>query len=495
MSSKVIIERAKNIKHLEFIVPSKQGVYLLVGPNGTGKTTLLTCLDRIGNPQAFARNFISSKFNTEIDRYKNAVITYEIDKPSIKLSYRKKNKRWAVSPKRGSAELSKFGFESTVFIQADAKRIDVPSDDIRQGNFTDASPSVKDGMNELFETRKYSKLKRLKNTYGRGRKAQFYYVFQEGEQYYSEKRFSTGELALLRLVERISDIQDHSMILLDEAEMALHPRIQKNLLDYLEKKASEKILTVIIATHSITMIKAVDKYHILMLDDLGKGKFEVVTPCYPAKAIGCVDFIENSIFDAIIFVEDEMAKLILEKMMRRCVISEPNYSTINTRIVPVGGYKETAMMALNTKDMLFNRSRVFAVWDADVFTETMVSNPDIKKLHDDNQNIIFNLGCTPELWMIDSLESGSSDLNKIIRDTFYIEVRSILNSEEYKNCNSSKPRKLAKARIDVVVDKLTGSSGCSKDIVLDRLTDMLIDKVYDEGTIKRIVMPILKRVR
>ena len=494
MISKITINKVKNIKHLDFIIPNKPGVYLLVGPNGSGKTTLLTCLDRIGNPQAFARNFVTSKFNTEIDQYNNAVITYEIDEPSMNLSYRKKNQRWAVTPKDGSAKLSQFGFETTLFIQADAKRIDIPSEDIRQGNFVAASSLVKYGMNELFETRKYNKLKRLKNTYGRGRKVQYYYVFQEGDKYYSEKRFSTGELALLRLVERIADIPDHSLILLDEAEMALHPRIQKNLLDYLGKKSSEKDLTVIVATHSITMIKAVDKFHILMLDDIGNGKFEVITPCYPAKAIGCVDFIENAIYDAIFFVEDEMARLLLKKMIQRCINSE-QFASINFCVVPVGGYRETAKLALNTKDMLFRRSKVFAVWDGDVFSETIPSDSDIKKLHDDNEDVIFNLGCTPELWMIDALESENENIAKAIRERFHIEVRNILTDEGYLKCNSTKPRKLAKDKMDVVIDLINRYSGLEREMVLNHFADIVIDSIYDDGKIKNIVMPMLSKVR
>ena len=494
MVSKITIDNAKNIKHMEFIIPPSSGVYLLVGPNGSGKTTLLSCLDRIGNPLAFAKNFVSSKYNDEVDQYKSAIITYEIDQPRVHLTCRKKNKRWSFTPKNGNRDLTQFGFASTVFIQADSKRIDIPSDDIRQGNFVSASQEVKNSMNMLFETKRYGKLKRLKNTYGRGKKAQYYYVIKEGSKYYSEKRFSTGELALLRLVERISVIPEHSLILLDEAEMALHPRIQKNLLDYLNYISDEKHLTVIIATHSITMIKAVDKFHILMLEEHGSGKYEVVTPCYPAKAIGCIDYIENTSYDTIFFVEDDMARLLLKKMVQRCLKDE-RYSTINACYVPVGGYEQTAMLALNTKDMLFNSIKVFAVWDEDVFTETMIKNERIKKFYENNKDVIYNLGCTPELWMVDALESGNIDIIKAIRGTFHIEVKSIMDSEEYRNCNSAKPRQLAKDKMDVIVKMMSSFSGSCKDIVLDHFAEIIIEQVYDIGKIKSVVMPMLSNVK
>ena len=49
---KITIKKTKNIKNLEFVFPQSKGVYLIVGPNGVGKTTLLVCIDRICNKNA-----------------------------------------------------------------------------------------------------------------------------------------------------------------------------------------------------------------------------------------------------------------------------------------------------------------------------------------------------------------------------------------------------------------------------------------------------------
>ena len=58
---KITIERMKNINNLEFTLPESKGVYLIVGPNGGGKTTLLVCIDRICNKNGFARGFSASR--------------------------------------------------------------------------------------------------------------------------------------------------------------------------------------------------------------------------------------------------------------------------------------------------------------------------------------------------------------------------------------------------------------------------------------------------
>ena len=101
-----------------------------------------------------------------------------------------------------------------------------------------ADANIKQDLNRIFETNKFNNLRRLRNANGRGRHATFFYVIRENNgRYYSEKRFSTGELAVLRLVEKLVSVENNAMVLLDEAEMALHPRIQKNLLDYLKNIA------------------------------------------------------------------------------------------------------------------------------------------------------------------------------------------------------------------------------------------------------------------
>lgn len=491
---KVTIRHTKGIEHLEFEIPERNGVFLLVGANGTGKTTLLVCLDRICNSNAFARGFSTSNTFGAVDQYKDAEIQYEIDNPAMSLLFRKKTARWAASPKGGADLLSHFGFASTVFIKADSNRISITEDEIRTGTFEPANAELKTKLNELFETEKFSRLKRLKNTNGRGRTAKYFYVIQErAEKYYSEKRFSTGELALLRLVEQLSNVERNSLVLIDEAEMALHPRIQNRLLDYLKQVSSEKNLTVIVSTHSITLIKATRKNDILLLEDAGRNRYHVTTPCYPAKAIGCVDFMDNIIYDAVFFVEDDMARLLLKKMLRICCEEDRRFSTITNCIVPVGGYEQTAHLAINTKRQLLGKSFVCAVWDEDVFTETIPNTSRIEQLYEQNKSMIFRLGCTPEVWMIETLEQNGPEINRVFRDRFRCEIESVIHSEEYVRCNAQQPRKLAKQKMDVVIDILSSSCGDSKEIVLEALAQIIIDYCYTISDIKRIVAPMLSR--
>ncbi len=490
---KITLDNTKNIQHLEFILPEKAGVYLLVGPNGSGKTTLLVCLDRICNAKAFARGFSTSRNFGVVDQYSNTTIKYETDNPETCLLFRKKSARWAVSPKGKSHFLSSFGFSTSIFIKADANRISITEQEIRQGRFEPAAQNVKQELNMLFETNKFNRLKRLRNSNGRGRPATYFYVIDEGNgNYYSEKRFSTGELALLRLVEQLAIIDNNALVLLDEAEMALHPRIQKKLLDYLNRIAKEKNLTVFISTHSVTMIKATNKNKILLLElDSASKNYIITRPCYPAKAIGSVDFMDNIIYDAVFFVEADMARLLLKKMLKICCEEDKRFTTITNCIVPVGGYEQTAHLAINTKRQLLGRSYVCAVWDADVFTDVLPHSDTIHSLYKAHHEMIFNLGCTPEVWMIEKLESMDAGIVTALRERFKIEIDTVINSTEYLTCNSPKPRKLAKAKMDVVISYLSSSSGDNPEIVLDALAQIIIDQVYNVSQIKSIIAPML----
>lgn len=303
---KILIENTKGIRRLEFAFPEAPGVYLLAGANGVGKTTLLICMERICNSLAFARGFSTARYLNAVDQFENASILYETS--DMRIRFRKKTARWAPTPRTGSSSLlQSFGYSDVIFVRADSKRIDISQDDLRAGRFVAADSEIKDTLNALMETQKYSRLMRLRNTNGRGRQASYYYTIKEADRmYYSEKRFSTGELALLRLVEQL------------------------------------------------------------------KNKF------------------------------------------------------------------------------------------------------------------------TPEVWLIEKMEHPTESLKRSIQGKFHAEINQILQSQEYRDCTASAPRKLAKKRWDVVVKKLCETSGDSDTLVADSLISTIVHDI-EESEVRGVLGPILRR--
>lgn len=488
----ILIENTKGIRRLEFSLPDKKGVYIIVGTNGAGKTTLLTCLDRICNPLAFARGFDTSRLTHEIDQYRRASITYVVDNASVR--FKKGKAKWGPTPKKGSRDLlGRFGFSTSVFIHADAKRIDINQAALRDGDFVAAAPDIKQSLNTLFETDKYSRLMRLRNRNGRGRHATFFYVIcDKNGEYYSEKRFSTGELALLRLVDSLQNIEANSLVLLDEAEMALHPRIQVNLIKYLNQIAHDKDITVFISTHSPTIIKSVEKEQIIILEECdAPGELRATTPCYAARAIGCVDFETSTTFDYIFFVEDERARSIIKHTLNRYFYFTPEQATASTSIIPVGGFYETANMAVQTRNQVFARANVFAIVDEDAF-EDMDNKPKFRQLYAAHRDLIFGMSFTPEVFLVDRFENADNTLKNKIRRRFHAECFQIVGCADYQACNAQNPRKLAKDRYDIILDRLCASSGDPLEIVNDSLIYIIVEQMQ-QGEIKRIWGPIIRR--
>lgn len=489
MEKFITIRNTKGIQFLRFDIPSKRGVYLLVGANGVGKTTVLVTLDKICNNMAFAKGFQSSQSNMEVDQYKEASITYTIStetKPK-EVSFRKKNKRWTPSPKKGNAILKEFGYKETIFIQASAERIEKPKEEIRPGNIQAVEQPIINYLNAIFSTDKYSKLKRLKNTNGRGKSSTYFYLMQYGtKKYYSEKLFSTGELALVRLVERLNKVPHGSLILLDEAELALHPSIQVNLLAYLEEISKSKNLTIIVSTHSITMIKRVNEKNILLLDTEDKKLYNLISPCYHARAIGTVDYIGNVMPDIIFYVEDDMSELFLRNSLKYAIENGLLSSAIDFRIFPVGGFIETAKLAVRVCEQLPSSSKILAVLDADVYEldATDSNRQRLQRIIEKHKNIDKNLGCTVEVEIVKMLESNIRDINHEINQQTGTNMSTLLSMKEYTNISSTNFKNIreeSKTKFNFVKEQVSKSSGQTIDVVNFIFMKIFVDYWYQQN--------------
>ena len=487
MSKAIEIHNTKGINKLNFTFPESKGVYLLVGSNGTGKTTLLICMDRICNPYAFARGFSHPKNISGYDEYRNSTIRYDVNNACVQ--FRKKQAKWAATPRKGNAELLKeFGYSDSIFIKADSKRIDATAEEIGRGTIQNANPIIVETLNQIFETTKYNNLKKLKVTHGRGKPSSYFNIIRDGRLYYTEKRFSTGEIAILRLIESIEATKNGSLVLLDEAEMALHPRVQVNLLKYLKAKAQEKELMIFISTHSPTLIKSTNEKQIILLEQTAQGNIEICTPCYPARALGGIDFEESKIFDYVFFVEDDMARTFLKRMIARYGLLEPVHSTAMASIIAVGGFYQTSNVAVTTNNQLFGHSKVFALVDSDAFDD-LDSKPKFKSLLNKHKDIIKNLSITPEVKFIEVLSSANDSLKSSFKNRMHCEIPNILSCNDYQSCSSKSDRQLAKDKFDIFIKMCVATSGDPEEEIKSELINMIVSTIPDKE-VKQLLGPI-----
>lgn len=413
----VELKKLKGIKELEFPFPEHFGVYVLTGANGSGKTSLLVALNRLGDKSSFANNF---KTKSEIDTYSEATITYRHDNDSV--TYRKGGKKWVQTTKSKGSLISEFPFVNTLYIStAGLRTYSQQLFNIRENKIGEVSQSIIRSLNEILNTEKFNNLKfiTVKEKKGRqktlNRQNKLYVIKENDGDFYSEQNFSLGERLLLNTLDALEHISPRTLLLIDEVELALHPIAQVKFYNYLAKQAREKELAVIISTHSSTLIKHAGKC--IYLENDGTGRISVTTDCTPAYILRAIATIEDQKPDFIFFVEDDMASRYLRAYLRR-FLSDIN-SHLVCPVLYVGGYAEVIKLLQSYPMVGYPKTRIQAFLDHDAQdtynnllqkgNQRTESENRLFKLFNDNSHNISYLSITPELgvwqWIQDNPEA------------------------------------------------------------------------------------------
>ena len=367
------ITKLKHIASLKFEIPGP-GVYLLSGLNGAGKTSLLACLHRIGFSQAFARHFRSSTQSFILDNYEGSEVTYTLDTAFVTYAYA--GERWVPRPRKNSGLLGNFGYREVVYIGATADRITPRPEDFQPRRLGTASSEIRDAANRIFSTDKFDGLKVVNLKPGSGNQA---FLLQAtpppGATYFSERNFSLGELCVLKLLRRLRDCKKGAMVLIDELELALHPKAQIELLQYLKAFSPTKDLTVIFSTHSVSLLKSVRRSDILFLDQAG-GATTTIRGCYPAYAIGNMAYGEERAPDAVIYVEDDAGVYVTEALLQLHLNRKHGADAAvrpTVQVLPIGPFMSVVRHLASSDALLAQTTRTSALLDADVKSESVAA--------------------------------------------------------------------------------------------------------------------------
>ena len=135
------------------------------------------------------------------------------------------------------------------------------------------------------------------------------FVAQEGGATYSELHMAAGERAILRLSKEITQL-DGALVLIDEVEAGLHPRVQQLLMLHLQQLALRNDLQIIVTSHSPVVLDSVPLNGRIFLDRDELSSEVVVRPAYR-------DLIQNALYGRSnevlkLLCEDEISEGILE---------------------------------------------------------------------------------------------------------------------------------------------------------------------------------------
>jgi predicted ATPase len=285
----VILRNIKNIRELSFQIPA-QGVWVITGLNGSGKTSLFASIYRIGAQHAFQKFFRTSRLERRLDSYENAEIEYQINGEVARYHYG--GQRWRATPRRNATLFEQSPYPSIDYIEASGDRIEPFPDEIQPRRLKNAPDDVKQFLVDVLADQKWDGLKYVNTRRGVGNHAYLIPYQVSGRNYYfSEKSFSLGELCTLKLVQKICSAPANSLLLIDEVEMALHPQAQVRLLRAVQQIAAAKGLTVLFSTHSATLIKNANRKNLIHLKGDSQGDVSTIVGAFPAQIEGVRIFV------------------------------------------------------------------------------------------------------------------------------------------------------------------------------------------------------------
>lgn len=500
MSSKITINNLRHITCLEFPIP-EQGVWLLTGSNGTGKTSLLGCLRRIGFKNAFPAHFPASRMSDQLDSCEGASIHYET--PGGEVTYTYRTERWVPSPKANSGVLETLRYPSVIYIAANADRIEPNKDDFSPRRVRAARPDIVNAANQIFCTKKFDALKTINVRKGVGNSAFLIELPSVGKQkkhYFSEKNLSLGELCILKLLKMLADCPRGSLVLIDELELALHPTAQTELLKFLEKTAEDKKLTVIVSTHSATLIKQAPRKKILFLQSDDTGKVYCTENSFPSFVLGALAYREESASDVVIYVEDEAARIIVEQLARRFIADQFKQESLVPSInaIAVGGFVNVLRFFVRQKPLLPAVTKAYVMLDADA--EDSLNNaqvPDVVKLYRDERASISFLPFTPEVGLARFLVDQRTAILQKLRQIFMLNTLSLraIDVAMAPEIGVNKERDLCKTFVNTICALLADQlPNASEAEVRTTLLKLLAEHVFatQRVDILRIMGPMVR---
>lgn len=465
---KIKISHLRNIARLEFEVPSS-GVFILTGNNGCGKTSLLITLNRICLNTAFTVLKIGRSVG--MDQFANTEITYTDGNQSV--TYKRSNRGWEPTP-RGVDVQALFPFQECCFITTAGFRFYQPdaSAFYKRGRnvvYNDAEQAIKDGLNNVFDTNRFDNLKyvTIRKLHGRQKKLHrdnIMYVIKENHNVYSEIHFSLGERLILNALDFIQGLNNGGLLLVDEIELALHPTAQIRFYNHIKRIAQIKNLTCIISTHSSSLIKTADKRLYLENRD---GVVSVLSDCQPAYILKDLAIPDDNRPDFVFFVEDKMAMLYLNNIIRKYQETEDKHIYFNVSYV--GGYEQVIRLTEQFYRIPpFCRRQIQAFPDADYIEakNNLIAKPnktageiELLDLMNRNANNITVLDITPEKDVWDWLCNDTTPFMNTIEQIYGHQLFSMSNIvsqviREEINTQPNKPRSHAKFCFKNLADKL-----------------------------------------
>jgi len=270
-----------------------------------------------------------------------------------------------------------------------------------------------------------------------------------------KKNFSLGELCILKLLRLLKDCPNGSLVLIDELELALHPMAQVALLRYLDDVAAQKTLTIIVSTHSSTLIKQARANRLLLLQEEPQGNIICQDKCFPSLVLGALAYREENAADVIVYVEDDAAQVLLEQLAFRFIqrIYQNNLLAPTMQVIPVGGISNVLRFFVRQRPLLPAITRCYVMLDADAEQSLNAARvEDIVRIRDREAAFISYLPVTPEVGLAEFLHGNTQHVRAAIRTHYRLQIA--LTQRDVGQLPAAENRDACKALVNRVCESI-----------------------------------------
>jgi len=375
------IHKIKSIEHAVLELPIENGIYAIVGNNGTGKSTIVYSLAQLISSGSLASFGIGVCGG---DSY-------------VEFEYKEIKNRWNVQSGNGgkvflpipSNQIRINGmYEGSLFFGFRFQNYEKVKNLIFSGKITEDMLSDADdyiveqlgyilhGNSDYYKNKKIARIKNRNQVKVLGLDETPYFTVIENELV-SQYGMSSGECLMLSLlhfiynsiIRRSLDPKLPVLMLIDEIEMALHPIAVSRFVDLLKTLVEEREnLIIYITSHSPEVIVKINPRNMYKIEpdhSNPENTLNVTNPCYPSYAIR--DVFRHDGYDWLLLVEDDLAKIIVESIISELQLSKSKL----IHVTPVGGWSNVLKLQhdLYKNNVLGVGKQVISILDGDAQEE------------------------------------------------------------------------------------------------------------------------------
>ncbi|MGY8858136.1 MAG: AAA family ATPase [Pseudomonadales bacterium] len=473
----VKIKNLRGIKDISLDLPFEKGLIAICGENGVGKSTLFTALSKLVYRGALIKYFRNeggeeTKISFELDGRKN-VWTKKIN--------------WIREDSSEDEIILNGFFEGSLiygkrFSDADTSKLKSFFSVKRNvKNLTDAEDFIISNLGFILKNDEsyYEKLKVIKS---RKIASQFGfnnipYFWERNGELISQMSMSSGEYLLISLLDFINQrikytekkyIDELSLIILDEMELALHPAAQNRLTKFLKDISDRYNFCIYFATHSVQVISQLPPSSIFHLELLFNKSIQIVNPCYHSYATRSM-YVPDG-FDFIFLVEDILAKKIIEKCLRDRGSRKVN---MLFKVIACGGWEKILELHQEFKvsGLAGYNCHMVSILDGDIESEYQKKYKNSNK-YNSLVNLFLPIFSVEKYLKKNIIDDFDIDLYNAIASAFY-HTRSLNDilvdyKRNYKNDNNGK-------KLFSLLQACSVDTGRDNNVFTERLVDLIVD--------------------